>query len=320
MKRMGKVLLVGGNGFIGSHLIDGLLKEGYAVRVLDLYDELYRKPLQDVEYIRCDYNESDIIKKALTGCTVLIHLVHSTVPGSSLKSIDEDLFHNIIPFVRLMQSLEHSTIEKVIYFSSGGAVYGIPKRIPVDEEHPLEPISSYGVAKLTMEAYLRYYSRMKQFNYTIIRPSNPYGPRQNYLGKQGVIPIFMHKIMNEEPLRLWGSNDIIKDFIFIEDLSNAVIELLESGPDNETFNIGSGIGTSLVDLISMLEQVTGKKASIVQAGAKSTDVPYFVLNISKYNSLTSGKVTTTNLYDGLNITYDWLVAEKNNLALRRKFQ
>jgi len=306
MSNVRNVLLVGGNGFIGSHLIDILLSEGYSLRVVDWRSEIFREPLPDVEYIYLRENAYKNYLDILDGQSTLVYLAHSTFPNDSIDFFDQDIYESIIPFLELLKFIPQSDVKKIIFFSSGGAIYGVPKSIPVKEDHPLYPISTYGVSKAAMEAYLRLFCRNYEKSYLIVRPGNPFGPRQNYSGKQGVIPIFMSKIIKGEPITIWGDGSAKKDYIFVKDLAHAIISLIKSNIDNETFNISSGVGTSLKELIPQIEDVVGNKALLSYEMSRSTDVLNIVLDNSKYIKLTGDMPTSLSIEEGLVYTYNWL--------------
>lgn len=302
-----KVLLIGGNGFIGSHLVDNLMANDIPVRVWDKRPEMFRQPLPEVEYLYEEIVNTNCLEEAINGCDTIIYLVHSTVPANSLNSPGQELFDSVRPFVTLLQYVGKSSVEQFVYFSSGGTVYGRPKQLPVPEEHPLNPISPYGVAKVAMEKYLHMFCGLYNKKHLVIRPSNPYGPRQDYNGNQGVIPIFMNKILHDDPITLWGNGAIKKDYIFVEDLARATVKLLLKGVVDQTFNIGSGIGLSLYELISQVEMVTGKKAAMITKKAAVTDVQHIVLDCTKIRSTIGENLSLTSLAEGMKVTHRWLL-------------
>ncbi len=300
----GRVLLIGGNGFIGSHLIDELVYNSYHVNVLDCQNELFREKNKNINYYSGSFIDSKLIQKASKGCDIIIHLAHSTIPSISLNHPEEEILESISGFVNLVNCLKSLSISKIVYFSSGGTVYGNPINLPVDENTMPQPISPYGVAKLAIENYLHMFSHLNGFDYIIIRPSNPYGPRQNYLGKQGIIGIFMNKIINNQTIDIWGDGNIIKDFIYIEDLTAAVIKLINRGFNNQIYNIGSGTGVSLNHIIELLSDVTGIKPRVIYKDPQPHDVKKIILSIEKIKSRIIWE-PTTSLIDGIRINYEW---------------
>ena len=300
-----RVLLIGGNGFIGSHLVDELLVGGYLVRVLDRQPELFRQPLEGVEYLTGSFADLFTLREAIDNCEILIHLAHSTVPALSLIHPEQEVLDSVSSFVNMINCFKKGQIKKIILFSSGGAVYGNPTSLPVEEESRLDPISPYGVAKLMMEKYLSMFSYLYGIQYLIVRPSNPYGPRQNYRGQQGVIPIFLNKILNDEEIRIWGDGSSTKDYLYVGDLAQAVVGLMEKGFDNSTYNISSAIGRSLNDLLIILSAGCGRSPRIGYEAERSYDVKHVVLSNAKIYQRTGWR-PRMSLEDGISETVRWI--------------
>ena len=309
MKKKCRILLIGGNGFIGSHLQDCLLKEEYNVRVFDRSRELFRKPLKHVDYFNGDISDICLLEKAIAGCDLVIYLAHSPAPRNDIDFFYDEASNNLEDFTKFLRVVSKSSVEKIVYFSSGGTVYGQPQEIPTPEDHQLKPISSYGAVKVAMEIYLNMYCHHHDKEYLVVRPANPYGPRQNYRGSQGVISIFMHHILNNKPLNIWGSGEIRKDYIYVEDLARATVSLMQSGVKNQVFNLGSGVGISLLEIVSLIEKVTGKLAILKKEKSLNTDIRHFILDCTKFHSFVGEKPATTGLTDGVKATYRWLKDE-----------
>lgn len=301
---MPKALLIGGNGFIGSHLTDELLARGYAVRSLDCFPERFRDPVPGVEYVMGSFTDGKLVAEAARGCDTLIHLAHTTVPASSLNHPEQEITDSISAFVNVLNVLRGTPI-KVVYFSSGGAVYGNAEIIPTPEEASLNPISPYGVAKLAMEKYLQMFHYLYGMEYLIIRPSNPYGPRQNFLGSQGVIPIFMQRILTGVPISIWGDGTTEKDYVFVKDLARATAELMQAGVKNDVFNISSRTGITLSALIQSIERVVGCAAKLEYRAAKNYDVHRMILCNRKLKERTGCQADTPQ-DKGLQQTAEWL--------------
>ncbi|MCR9296653.1 MAG: NAD-dependent epimerase/dehydratase family protein, partial [bacterium] len=194
-----KALVLGGSGFIGSHLVDRLLTEQHQVAVLDV------KPAAlPVECFVGQLEDSDLLKKALQGRDLVFHTVSTTVPATSNKNMEFDIASNLISFVRLLELMRENQVERVVYLSSGGAVYGNPIDYPIREEHPLNPISSYGIVKVAAEKYLFLFQELYGLKPIIIRPSNAYGPRQSIVKPQGIIGHFLSRALQGQPLEIWG--------------------------------------------------------------------------------------------------------------------
>jgi UDP-glucose 4-epimerase len=302
------VLVIGGNGFIGSHLVDKLLKEGNNVRVFDITYERYRKPLPEVDYRIASIDNIPELYEALLGIDIVFHLASLSVPSTSNIDTVYDVNGNLIPTLNILNLLVKLKIPRIIYFSSGGAVYGNPVTLPIIEDHPLNPISSYGIVKLTIEKYLFLYQRIHGIQPLIIRPSNPYGPRQGHFLAQGVISTFLKKILKNEQIRVFGDGNSTKDYIFIEDLINICYSLSFKSKVNGVYNLGSGKGTSLNQIIELIETITGNKTDVIYEDVQNYDVNNFVLDITKISNVL-GDYSFTTLEKGLTETWNWI----NNL-------
>lgn len=308
-----RILLIGGNGFIGSHIVDELLTKNYHVRILDLNPERFRDPLPDVEYVHADYSDIGVVKSAVSGCDSVIHLAHVGTPATSVSQADQEVLASITAFVRLLEWLKGGMVDRFMFFSSGGAVYGKPDSVPVSEEFKGWPISPYGVAKLSMEHYLHMFSFLNDLQYQIIRPSNPYGPRQNFMGSQGVIPIFMHQMLSRGKVEVWGDGSSCKDYIYITDLARAAGMLLESCAVNETFNVGAGTGVSLNELIRLIGKTCGNTCEVSHQPGQCQDVLEIALSCEKIKKTVQWE-PVVDLEQGLEFTHQWMRSVLGKMA------
>jgi UDP-glucose 4-epimerase len=300
-----KILLIGGNGFIGSHLADALLARGVSVRILDVQAERFRSPLPGVEYFNGDCTNAGTLRAALSGCDTLIHLAHNTLPLATFVNPDREVQLGLGVFAGVLEMALQEQVGKVMLFSSGGAVYGEPPSAePVEETIACRPISPYGLIKLMTEKYLHLVHHLHGLSYLVVRPSNPFGPRQNFLGHQGAIPIFMHRLLTGQPIAVWGDGRAVKDYLYITDLVGAVVALLEAGFDNEVYNLGSGIGRSVGQVIKTLEQEFNHQARLEYRPAHAADVTHSVLALGKLTART-GWMPQTPFEVGLRQTKQW---------------
>ena len=300
-----KVLVLGGNGFIGSHLVDKLIKEGHFVRVFDKNEEHYRRSLANVDYHLGEFGNRGLLSEALNGIDVVVHLISTTLPKTSNDDPVFDVQSNLIESLFLLEQCVANKIKKIIFASSGGTIYGIPESVPVIEENPTNPICSYGICKLTIEKYLSLFKQLHKLDFVIIRPSNPYGGRQNPFGIQGVIPIFLGKIIRNEPIQIWGNGDIIRDYIFVKDLVNAFYNAIIYKTTSQIFNIGSGEGHSLNDLLSIMKNVTGRDLSVTYTNSRIYDVPKIYLDITRATNELKWE-PLTSLEQGIKHTWDFV--------------
>jgi UDP-glucose 4-epimerase len=303
------ILIVGGNGFIGSHLIDELLKRGNQVRVFDVRPERFRSPLPHVDYRISTLENIPEIYEALMGIDLVFYLASASVPSTSNVDTISDVKKNIIPVLNLLNIMEKLGIRRIVYFSSGGAIYGNPLYVPLDEDHPKNPISSYGIVKLTIEKYLELYQNLHNIDPLIIRPSNPFGPRQGHFNAQGVISTFLYRIKCHEPIIVFGNGDTKKDYIYVQDLISDCVDLTFSGV-NGIYNIGSGQGISLNEIIATIKNITQKDFDIQRIEKKSYDVDQFVLDISRLKQVIGNK-ENTDITDGIAKTWEWIQSSED---------
>lgn len=298
-------LVLGGTGFIGSHLVDRLLASGHDVRVLDRQQELYRAPLPDVDYHVADFGNRAKLHGTLEGRDVVFHLVSTTIPRTSNDDPAFDVMSNVVETIYLLEQCARERIKKVVFVSSGGAVYGTPAEVPVPEDGLKNPESSYGIAKLTIEKYLALFHRLHGLDYTIVRPSNPYGPRQNLLGDQGVVAVFMGRMARGQAVEVWGDGGAVKDYLFIDDLVEGIYRAATLSTPSRIFNLGSGIGCSVNDLVRLIGEVAGRPIAVVYAPKEMYDVSRIVLDISRARR-ELGWEPTTPMGLGLRRTWEFI--------------
>ena len=279
-------LVLGGRGFIGSHLIDALLAQGHRVRC---FDRPHVAPLGEAHRAHPAFelyegdlmSEADVIE-ALAGCEVCFHLVSTTLPKSSNADPVFDVESNVLGTVRLLTHAVKTGLRQVIFVSSGGTVYGVPLHVPIPETHPTDPVCSYGISKLTIEKYLGLFARLHGLEYTILRIANPFGERQRTEASQGAVAVFLGKVLRGQPVEIWGDGSVVRDYIYIADVVAALMAAFErSGGQEHLFNIGSGHGQSLNEVLDAIERVTGRAAIRNYLPARPFDVPRSILSIQR---------------------------------------
>jgi UDP-glucose 4-epimerase len=286
-------LILGGNGFIGSHLVDRLLADGHNVRVFDKYEEHYRKPVAGVDYCVGDFGNRGMLSDALAGIDMVFHLISTTLPKTSNDDPAFDVQSNVIETIFLLEQCVAKKIRKVVYISSGGAIYGKPSSLPISENCPTEPECSYGITKLTVEKYLALFNHLYGLDYVIFRPSNPYGSRQKPDGIQGAISVFLGRVAQGKSLEIWGDGRVVRDYIFIDDLIDGIYSGAFSNAPSRVFNLGSGSGNSLNEIIDVIRKVTGRKIDVSYTARRSFDVPSIYLNIFRAKQELSWKPTVS---------------------------
>lgn len=300
-----RILVLGGTGFVGSHIVDALLDGGHVIKVIDRTLKHINKEFpQRIEYIQSDFSDSLVLLEALMGIDVVIHLVSSTVPGTSNLDPVADIQSNLVNSVNLFKAMQQAGVKRIIYFSSGGTVYGNPVQLPILESHPTHPISSYGIIKLAIENYLFMHQELYGLKPIILRLSNPYGPRQGHLGSQGVIGTFLRLIMQGLPIKIWGDGSIVRDYLYISDAVSACIAALNL-EQGGIFNIGSGEGDSLLDIIKEIELCTRKSADVVFEPSREFDVKSVVLDASLAKEKFNWE-PKYSLRQGIDLHYKWL--------------
>lgn len=311
-------LLVGGGGFIGSHVTRQLADahgENATIRVFGRDSLRVRENLADIggiEVIQGDVANQGELAAALEQVTDLVYMVHTTVPATSMRDLTFDLETNVPPIIFLSQRLaEMRSVERFIFLSSGGTVYGEPvSREPIGEDHPLQPVSSYGLTKLISEHYVRLCLQGSHVRLYILRPSNMYGERQNLGRPQGAVGHFLKAAARGEPLTLYGDGTTVRDYLYVGDLARAVLQCLEDEDASRgavrVFNVGSGRGVSLEEMIELLQGVTGRDLPVQRLPARDFDCHYNVLAADAIRRELAWQ-PRVSLEEGLYKTWRWIL-------------
>lgn len=303
-----KITIFGGGGFIGSHIADRLLKDNHALRIFERPRiEPYRKfaDHENVEWLTGDLMSLHDVSAAIDGVDAVMHLVSTTLPKSSNDDPIYDVQSNLVATLQLLDGMVLKKVRKIVFISSGGTVYGRPQYLPIDESHPTEPRVSYGITKLAIEKYLLMYQELHGIKANILRVANPFGQRQRIETAQGAVGIFLNRAIQRQPIEIWGDGSVTRDYIFINDVANAFAHALVYDGVHSVFNISSGVGTSLNDLIALLERVLGRSIERNFHPGRSFDMPISVLS----NNLAQQELRWTpqlSLEAGVQITADWI--------------
>lgn len=277
----GPVVVLGGCGFIGSHLCRALAA---ANRPLRIFDKVYadRRLIADLEgraeIIEGDIARPDDVLQALEGAETVVNLIHTTVPGSSMLDPAYDVESNVVASVRWLVRLAETAVRRVVFVSSGGTVYGPPQCDLIDERHPTDPISSYGITKLAIEKYVAMYAAISGVEYLILRPSNVYGEGQHLHIGQGVIGVLADRALRRQPLEVWGTGESLRDYLYVGDFVAAVMRLLEYTGLRRVFNVSSGRGHSVLAILAILRSQLEWMPEIIYTPARGFDVPVNVLD------------------------------------------
>jgi UDP-glucose 4-epimerase len=300
-----RCLVLGGAGFIGSYLTEDLVRQGNRVVIYESPMACLRNidaVVDDVEIVRGDFTAEDRFDRILTGVDIVFHLISTSVPKTSNDDIMRDLDHNVKPALNLLESCVRTGVKKFVFFSSGGTVYGNASDIPIREDHSQNPICAYGVHKLAIEKYIQLYHHLYGLDYRIVRISNPYGARQSLRKPQGVVSAFLALALENKPLELWGDGSVIRDFVYVSDVIRAVEAVTHYEGDLKIFNIGRGIGTSVLDLISAISEIVGRRPETRFLPSQKQDATANVLDISRITGET-GWLPTVTLREGLTMMY-----------------
>ena len=278
------IAVLGGLGFIGSHLCRALVSANYHVRI---FDRLYasRRLIKDIEH-QVEIVEGDIARQgdvisAIKDVDMVFHLIHTTVPASSMRDPVYDIASNVAGCVHWLKNLSKTRVSQIFYVSSGGTVYGPAPTQPISENHPTNPINSYGITKLAIEKYVAMYASMFDITYRILRPSNVYGIGQKLHIEQGIIGVMANLAMHQQPLEVWGDGDFTRDYIHISDLVNACMGLLSYKGIERIFNISSSVGHSVLDIIELLREHIAPFPEVQYKSQRNFDVPSNILDNTK---------------------------------------
>ena len=304
-------VVIGASGFIGSHLVDHLLINGARVAGISrgnpglLSSFAINHPL--FKLLSSNILDKAALSSAFNSVDYVIHLASSSLPKSSNDNPSADVTTNLLGSLNVLEACVTSGIKRFVFISSGGTVYGVPQFVPISEDHPTEPLCSYGITKLAIEKYIQLFRQLHGLNAIILRLANPFGERQRLTSNQGVVPVFLSHALTSLPLEIWGDGSTIRDFIYISDVVDAIIAACISDTRQLIFNIGSGKGTSLVELVRMIEEIHGQSLVINFKDARSFDVPSNVLSIELANQLL-GWSPTVQVSDGINRLYQSLLS------------
>lgn len=289
------LLIIGGNGFIGRHFVNRALSDGHKVTIVSRNQGPERTGVTQVTGgIEALCASPEILDQIDTVC----HCASMSIPASSAADPIGDMTGNLQPLLLLLDTMRQRGLRRIVFLSSGGAVYGIPRSMPIPEDHACAPISPYGITKLAMENYLNFYQSQFGIKSVIIRPANPYGPGQGKVGQLGVVWTFLRMLQAGKTATLFGDGSTRRDFVYIDDLCDLMMRAVCSDVVG-VFNCGGGgSGTSLAELISTLDTVTGQTLNVHHEPARAIDPPAIVLDISRAEA-ELGWTPRVSLSDGI---------------------
>lgn len=297
-------LVLGGAGFIGSHIVDALVAAGHDVRVFDLPNVglgNIAAHVGRVEVVSGDFCNASDISRALSDMDVVFHLISTTLPDPSNENPAYDVESNLVSSLNLLRTAVEKRVKKIIFASSGGTVYGHPRMLPIPETHPTHPICSYGICKLAVEKYLALYHHLHGLDYAVLRMGNPYGPRQRIDAVQGALAVFLGNVLRGRSITIWGDGSVARDYFFVKDLSDAYLRAMDAGGEHRVFNIGGGRSYTLSELVEAVGRATGCDPRVVYTPGRKMDVPINRLDISRAGKYLGWR-PKTSLEEGLSAT------------------
>ncbi len=292
--------------------MDSLEKKGYFVRSFDRALNKKRgeineeKTASNVEHFSGDFLAQSDIEAALSGIDVCFHLISTTIASTSNANPAFDVETNLLGTLQLLKCAVKSGVRRIVFISSGGTVYGVPKTIPITEEHSTNPTSSYGITKLAIEKYLNLYRSLHGLEYVTLRLANPYGVGQRLDAQQGAIAVFLARALRGDEISIWGDGSVIRDYIYVDDAIDAMVRSADVKIQGEcVLNIGAGVGYSINEILSAIEKVTGRRTNKKYVEGRTYDVPANVLDISAAATLL-GWTPKISLEEGLRRFSDWI--------------
>lgn len=293
------VLLLGG-GFIGSALARQLSAAGRTVHVLTRRPASAEFP--QVHWHLGDMQDRPLLEQLLSASGTVIHLASETTPGASARNPLQEA-GNLLPTLTLLDTLQKFPDKHLVYFSSGGTLYGNPAQLPVTEKASLAPLSFYGAGKAAQEMFLQAF-RAQGRAVTIMRPANAYGPGQPLKAGFGLVRTVLEKIRSGQPIEVWGDGEAVRDFVYVDDVAAACVLFVDRPDDSGTYNVGSGEGCSINALIRLAGEVAERTPQVIYRAARRSDVAKVVLDVSRLRA--TGWAPLTGLAEGLARTLRWL--------------
>lgn len=285
MSKQKRCLVLGANGFIGSHIVDSLVGMNYKVIAYDRFSHTQGfKANDNISLVKGDIFDADNLASSLVGVDYVFHCFSATTPYTSDNDPYSDITQNLLNSVKIFELCAKANIQKLIYISSGGSIYGETAEYghAAREDDPALPISPYGISKLATERYLAYFKRKYNLDHLIYRLSNPYGPRQMTKHNQGVVPRFIENISAGETISLYGDGTSARDYIFIEDAVRLISETFQKRTRHTIYNLGSGQPTTLEDMIHAIEHACGTKAKVEYVDEPLTFVHKSQIDVTRF--------------------------------------
>lgn len=306
---MKKCLVIGGAGFVGTNLSRNLAGKGYDVTICDRVEEtMLSSRIQNHKYIKLNYFKQPIEDDLLRQQDMVALLISSVNPDSSMANPEICYDKDIIKMIELLEQMRRCEVNRLVFVSSGGTVYGNQNVEKLREDMLTYPINHYGIMKLTQEKILLMYNQLYGMDNVIFRLANPYGEGQRKASGVGAVTAFLQNIMNGEKIYLYGQGEPVRDYIHIDDaveMMRLCLEKRSAGSKEALYNVGTGEGNSILEVMRMAERIAGRKADVVYLGTREFDVARNVLDIGRICSVIGG-YKCLNLEMGMRRYYESL--------------
>ena len=299
------VLILGGTGFLGSAAALALSKANFDVKVLcRTQPDATLFGNAPIQIYKSDFASLRADDSIFDGVDTILHFISATTPASSMQDMAFDVSANLMPTLNLLEIMKQRKIPRLIYASSGGTIYGIPKRLPVSEEDVANPICAHGITKLTIEKFILLHTRLTDLTPIILRIGNPYGSYQLRGVTIGSIARFIHLHSINEHIEIWGDGTVVRDYLYIDDLRDALTDIVanRSFPAG-VYNLASGTGYSLLDIIAQIERITQRKVLRTFEHQRLIDVPAIALDISRIRTALPSWQPRTPLAKGIELMW-----------------
>lgn len=304
------IMILGAAGFIGTNLTIELAKNNQNNITLFDREQADFSHIESFCFSNCrivkgNFDMNCDFEKLIANQDMIYHLVSTTYPSNANQQIAEELKENVIVTTNLLNACVKKCIKKVVFLSSGGTVYGIEKNMPLQENAPTYPISSYGIQKITIEKLFYLYNYLYKLDYIVIRLANPYGPYQKPNGVLGAVTTFTYKALMGQTIEVYGDGSVVRDYIYIEDAINGILNIANGNSENKIYNLGCGRGYSLKEVIETIQKILGVSNNIRYLPGRNVDVPVNILDITRYEE-NFGKLNPYSLEEGIEKTAQFM--------------
>ena len=300
-------LVLGAGGFIGGHLCHALVRAGARVHGFGRRPA-FPQALPPIRWTTGEFADRAALALAVDGADVVFHLLGGTNPEVSNKDPIADLQVNTVASVQMLELCRAAGVQRVVFVSSGGTVYGVPKAAPIAEGAATDPISAYGINKLMVEKYLKLYAHLHGLRSVALRVANPFGPFQSPFRRQGVVAALIETQLAGRPVEIWGDGQVVRDFLYVGDLAEAMVLAASYDGPHAVLNVGSGVGRSILEVARSVGEALGlPEAAVLHKPGRRGDVPANVLDIARAREAL-GWEPRTEWMDGLRATAEWIRA------------